>query len=85
MSKIYKINIVTDSLVIKADSEEEALDYYRAYNDYGDEIIDPDNEKGILWQDGEFTIVKDITKLYNKRNQEWSLHNFATILTEEGN
>ncbi len=84
MSKLYKVNVIMHSLVIKAEDEDEALEYYEGYYEYPSVKADPNKSEGVLWEDGEFIIVKDITELYETSPKDKSLHDFATTITEAG-
>lgn len=83
MSKLYKVNVIMHSLIIKAEDEDEALEFYDGYYEYP-VIADPNKSEGVLWEDGEFIIVKDITELYETSPKDNSLHDFATTITEAG-
>lgn len=83
MSKLYKVNVIMHSLVIRAEDEDEALEFYEGYYEYP-VTADPNKSEGVLWEDGEFIIVKDITELYDTSPKDNSLHDFATTITEAG-
>ena len=83
MSKLYKVNVIMHSLVIRAEDEDEALEFYEGFYEYPVKA-DPNKSKGVLWEDGEFIIVKDITELYDTSPLDKSLHDFATTITEAG-
>lgn len=85
MSKLYKVNVIMHSLVIRAEDEDEALEFYEGYYEYHPSLkADPNKSEGVLWEDGEFIIVKDITELYETSPKDKSLHEFSTTITEAG-